>query len=103
MDILVLLRSRTAGRMTITLSSPSRTDIYIGVDGVPSYKLWYNAPDEKFPVKNEGWNLYEARWHKHRQGRKVRNRRPRWALVGVFDELYEAFIAALQLASAKEK
>ena len=55
-------------------------------DGAPVFKMEYAGPgDDGQRIANQGWRVYEARWHATRQGRPVQNRRPRWAMVGVFD------------------
>ena len=61
------------------------------VDGEPVFKMEYYGPGEDGQqIANQGWRIYEARWHTMRQGRPVQNRRPRWALVGVFDSQSDA-------------
>lgn len=67
-------------------------------DGVPIFKIEYNGPgDFGQPVVNQGWNLFEARWHKTRFGQPVKNKYPRWARIGVHDTKGQAIIEAFKL------
>ena len=72
----------------------SQTTGYI--DGKPVFRIVYAGPGmDGQPIVNQGWRLYEMRWHRKRRGvRKVKNRYPREALVDVFDTEEDALDAA---------
>ena len=65
------------------------------VGGRPLFEILYYGPGEKgTTIVNQGWRLYEARWHKTRFGKPVVNKYARWALVGVFGSEADALDAA---------
>ncbi len=54
-------------------------------DGIPVFTISYcSSPTPGIPIVNDGWRLYEIRWHKTRFGKPVKNKNPREALVGTF-------------------
>jgi hypothetical protein len=48
------------------------------------------------PIVDQGWRLYEVRWHKTRFGRPVRSKNPRYALISVHETRIEAEKAAME-------
>ena len=62
---------------------------------IDDFRIEYHGPGEDGqPIKNQGWRIYEARWHKTRRGLPVKRSRsqqkPRWALIEVCETEAEA-------------
>ena len=68
-------------------------------EGVPIFQIRYAGPSmDGQPIVNQGWRLYEMRWHKTRRGHgPVTNKYPREALIDVFET------REIALDAAKEK
>lgn len=62
--------------------------------GNPIFKVEYYGSPPGIPIKDEGWRLYEMRWHKTRFGKPVKNKYAREALVGVFETQEQALDSA---------
>ena len=65
-------------------------------DGRPIFFIEYHGSPPGVPIKDEGWRLYEARWHKTRFGQPVINKYPRKKLIDVFESRSEATSEALK-------
>ena len=63
----------------------------------PLYKVEYCGPAGNVQIVNQGWRVYEARWHQKRFGLPVKNRYPRWALMAVFETEDEAWAEVMKL------
>lgn len=83
--------------MIVHLREAGTTEFIGRTEERPIFRIWYNAPPPGGgQIPNMGWNLFEARWHRTRQGRPVKNRYPRWARLGVYDTRLEALNAAIE-------
>ena len=58
---------------------------------IGKFKIEYCGPNpDGGPIKDQGWRVYREAWQTHRQGRPVKNKYCRWALVKVCETRDEA-------------